>query len=280
MTLDTQPSLDNSPQKPPQIALFVTCLINQFRPSAAFAAISLLESVGCDVVVPQNQTCCGQPGYNNGLKDSATSTAKATIRLLEPYDAIVIPSGSCTGMITRHYPALFSDDLAWKKRAELLSSKTWELCQFLAKHEQGNIPAHYQCQNRTITYQDSCSCKRELNNTEAPRELISQACMGATLVELDDPETCCGFGGTFSVKFPDISQRLVSDKTKDIAGTQADIVVSADLGCLLNIAGYLSKQEENPIEVRHIAEVLANHMDSPSMACSTTTKSTSSPTPR
>ncbi len=251
---------------PPKVALFVTCLVNQFRPNVGFAAITLLEQAGCDVIVPETQTCCGQPGYNNGLRNAAKETAKSTIKLLEPYDYVVLPSGSCTGMLSKHYPALLADDIAWKKRADNLSNKTWELCQFLVECLDADLPTHSRLEGKKISYQDSCSCKRELKNTSAPRQLINQLCVGGNLVELSDPESCCGFGGTFSVKYPDISKRLVDDKTQDIKASGADILVSADLGCLMNIAGYASRIESAPIEIRHIAEILANNLDTPSMA--------------
>ncbi|OUR91259.1 hypothetical protein A9Q81_17905 [Gammaproteobacteria bacterium 42_54_T18] len=250
----------------PKVALFVTCLVNQFRPNAAFAAISLLEHAGCDVIVPEAQTCCGQPGYNNGLRNAAKETAKSTIKLLEHYDYVVLPSGSCTGMLSKHYPTLLSDDKAWKKRADNLSNKTWELCQFLVECLDAELPPHSGLEGKTISYQDSCSCKRELKNTSAPRQLINQLCIGSNVVELNDTESCCGFGGTFSVKYPDISKRLVSEKSQDIRSTGADVLVSADLGCLMNIAGYTSRTATSPIEIRHIAEILANKRDVPSMA--------------
>jgi len=254
----------------PNVALFVTCLINQFRPSAGFSAIALLEQAGCDVTVPQKQTCCGQPGYNNGLQQQAINTAKSTIKLLEHYDYVVIPSGSCTGMFTKHYPLLLANDRAWNKRATLLANKTWELCQFLVEVRDCQLSAHTHFDGKTITYQDSCSCKRELKNISAPRQLLQQACKGSTFAELKEPETCCGFGGTFSMKYSEISTRLVADKTSDIRQTNADVLVSADLGCLINIGGYAAKQkpsETKPtLEVRHIAEVLANQLTAPSMA--------------
>ena len=263
-------SVSNTPRSTtPKVALFVTCLVNQFRPNVGFSAVTLLEQAGCDVVVPKMQTCCGQPGYNNGLRKAAIETAKSTIKLLEPYDYVVLPSGSCTGMLSKHYPILLSDDIAWKKRADKLSNKTWELCQFLVECLDVKLPAHSTLDGKTISYQDSCSCKRELKNTSAPRQLINQLCTGSNLVELKDPESCCGFGGTFSVKYPDISERLVSDKTLDIKATGADILVSADLGCLINIAGYTSRTETMPLEVRHIAEILANNLETPSMTSGT-----------
>lgn len=269
MTHDTAPTT-------PRVALFVTCLVNQYRPSAAFSAITLLEKAGYEVSVPKAQTCCGQPGYNNGLEHSARETAKSTIKMLEHVDFVVIPSGSCTGMIKKHYPTLLADDKSWNKRAKKLSDKTWELCQFLVEKGANTLTPHTQLKGHSITYQDSCSCKRELNNTAAPRALIRQTCTGASLVELNDTASCCGFGGTFSVKYPDISQRLVSDKITDIKQTNANIVVSADLGCLINIAGYEARQEQehtqnnhtpysHALDIRHIAEVLAGELSAPGM---------------
>lgn len=265
-------SASNTTPTAPKVALYVTCLVNQFRPGVGFAAISLLEQAGCEVVVPSAQTCCGQPGYNNGLEEAARASAKSTIKLLEPYDYVVLPSGSCTGMLTKHYPKLLRNDKAWKLKADDLSNKTWELCQFLVDCLGVSLQPHTQLQGQTITYQDSCSCKRELTNTRAPRQLIEQSCEGSTFVEIADPETCCGFGGTFSVKYPDISQRLVADKTRDIQKTGANIVVSADLGCLMNISGYSARQPDMTFEARHIAEVLANHTDTPSMNTTVKTK--------
>lgn len=263
-------SVPNTPRSTtPKVALFVTCLVNQFRPNVGFSAITLLEQAGCDVIVPTAQTCCGQPGYNNGLREAAQETAKSTIKLLEPYDYVVIPSGSCTGMLSKHYPQLLSHDKAWKKRADKLSNKTWELCQFLVECLDVTLPTHSELEGKTISYQDSCSCKRELKNTSAPRQLINQLCTGSNLAELSDPESCCGFGGTFSVKYPDISTRLVSDKTQDIQDSGADMLVSADLGCLMNIAGYVSRMKTAPVEVRHIAEILANNLNTPSMTSGT-----------
>lgn len=260
----------------PHVALFVTCLVNQFRPSAAFASIKLLEQAGCKVSVPKAQTCCGQPGYNNGLEKEAIKTAKSVIKLLEDHDYVVVPSGSCTGMITKHYPKLFSDDKVWHKKATKLANKTWELCQFLVEKRKAEIIPHIALSGQKITYHDSCSCKRELKNTEAPRQLIQKSCKGASLVELKDTETCCGFGGTFSTKFSDISARLVSDKASDIKDSHANVIVSADLGCLINIAGITARQHIDSLgythayEVRHIAEILADNRDAPSMSYNTT----------
>lgn len=260
----------------PHVALFVTCLINQLRPSAAFAAIDLLEQSGCEVSVPEAQTCCGQPGYNNGLESDASKTAKTVIKLLEAFDYVVIPSGSCTGMLTKHYPKLLQHDKMWHKRATDLAQKTWELCQFLVEKRNSHINPHHSLKGQKITYHDSCSCKRELNNTQAPRQLVHHACQGATLVEPQDTESCCGFGGTFSTKFSDISARLATDKANDLKNTQANVVVSADLGCLINIAGITSRQHLDNLgythayEVRHIAEILADKCDTPSMANTST----------
>ncbi|MYF07939.1 MAG: (Fe-S)-binding protein [Rhodospirillaceae bacterium] len=242
-----------SSAEPPAVALFVTCLVDLFRPSVGFAAAKLIEQSGCRVEVRSAQACCGQPGYNSGDRTSAQAIAKGVIAAFEGYDYVVAPSGSCGGMIAKHYPELFAGDPAWQGRAEALAAKTHELLAFLVDVRgmttvEGRLEA-------VCTYHDSCSSLREMKVQAQPRRLL-QSVEGLALRELDTPEVCCGFGGAFCVKYPDISNAMVADKTADIAQTGADTVLAGDLGCLMNIAGKLSR-EGSAIRAWHVAEVLA-----------------------
>ena len=237
----------------PRVALFVTCLVDLYRPSVGFAALKLLEEAGCEVIVPDSQTCCGQPAYNSGDRATATDLARAVVDAFFPYDYTVAPSGSCAGMIAHHFPALFADDPFYRGKAEALGAKTHELTSFLTDVlGQKSVTARY---DGVATYHDSCSGLRELGVKAQPRALLATVA-GLAVKEMTEPEICCGFGGTFCVKYPDISTRMVGDKTKDIAATGADTLLAGDLGCLLNMAGKL-KREGSAVKVRHVAEVLA-----------------------
>ena len=241
------------PARRPRVALFVTCLVDLHRPTVGFAAIRLLEQAGCTVEVPRAQTCCGQPAYNAGDRATARDLAATILDAFSGYDYVVAPSGSCAGMISHHFAGLFDRDPQQRTRAEALQAKTFELIAFLTDIMKITaVPAVYA---GTATYHDSCSGLRELGVKDQPRQLLATV-SGLTLKEMAEPETCCGFGGTFCVKYPDISTRMVSDKTRDIAATGADTLLAGDLGCLLNMAGRL-KRENSPIQTRHIAEVLA-----------------------
>jgi len=244
-------------EAPPRVALFVTCLVDLYRPTVGFAAIRLLEQAGCRVDVPRAQTCCGQPAYNSGDRATARALAGDVLAAFSGYDYVVVPSGSCGGMLRHHYPALFDDDPNLKARADALAERTYELVQFL-RDVRGveRIPARYEA---SVTYHDSCAGLRELGIKQQPRDLL-RGVDGLTLRELPDSEVCCGFGGTFCVKYPEISTRMASDKAADIAATGADTVLAGDMGCLLNIAGRL-KREGSPVRVRHVAEVLAGMTD-------------------
>lgn len=248
----------SSPIAPPRrVALFVTCLVDLFRPSVGFAAIKLLEDAGCTVEVPPLQVCCGQPAYNSGDRASARTIAKQVIDAFEGYEAVVAPSGSCGGMLAHHYPGLFDDDPAMKRRAEDLASRSHELISFLVDVlGVQEVAARY---DGAATYHDSCSGLRELGVKAQPRRLL-RSVQGLSLREMAAPEVCCGFGGTFCVKYPDISNAMVGEKTADIAATGADTLLAGDLGCLLNMAGKLQR-EGRPIKVRHVAEVLAGMGD-------------------
>lgn len=240
-------------QTKPRAALFVTCLVDLYRPTVGFAAIRLMEDAGCLVEVPPVQTCCGQPAYNAGDRATARDLARQVIDAFGGYDYVVAPSGSCAGMIAHHYAGLFDDDPQYRAKAEALAARTHELVSFL-RDVLGvtKVDARYE---DTVTYHDSCSGLRELGVKAQPRALLGTVA-GLRLAEMADPEICCGFGGTFCVKYPDISTRMVSDKCGDIAATGAGTLLAGDLGCLLNMAGRL-KREGNPVKVRHVAEVLA-----------------------
>ena len=240
----------------PRVGLFVTCLVDLYRPTVGFAAIKLLRDAGCFVEVPRAQTCCGQPAYNSGDRATTTTIARGILDAFSGFDYVVVPSGSCGGMLRHHLPTLFDDDPNLRQRAHALGAKTYELISFLTdvmKVEQ--VAGRYA---GTVTYHDSCSGLRELGIKEQPRRLL--ASIGVELREMNDPEVCCGFGGTFCVKYPEISIRMVADKTLDIVRTRADTLLAGDLGCLLNMAGRL-KREGHAVKVRHVAEVLAGTTD-------------------
>jgi L-lactate dehydrogenase complex protein LldE len=236
-----------------RVALFVTCLVDLFRPTIGFAAVKLLEEAGCTVEVPRAQTCCGQPAYNSGDRATAKAIALQVLNAFEGYDHVVAPSGSCAGMLRRYYPELFADDPAVLPRIQQLAACSWELVSFLVDIcGMQSVSTRWE---RRVTYHDACSGLRELGVKDQPRRLLASV-GGLTLKELPGAETCCGFGGMFCVKYPDISDKMVTDKQADIIETGAQAVLAGDLGCLLNIAGKLSRRGR-AIEVRHVAEVLA-----------------------
>ena len=240
--------------EPVRVALLVTCLVDLFRPSVGFAAVKLLEEAGCTVEAPRLQTCCGQPAYNSGDKADAKAIARQVIAAFAGYDYVVAPSGSCAGMVRVHYPELFADEPAMRVPAETLAARTYELVSFLTDVRGMNAVAA-RCARR-VTYHDSCSGLRELGVKAQPRKLLASV-DGLGLDELPGAEICCGFGGTFAVKYPEISDKMVSDKVADIAATGAECVLAGDLGCLLQIAGKLSRTGSR-VETRHVAEVLAD----------------------
>ena len=238
----------------PRVALFVTCLVDTWRPSVGFAAIKLLEDAGCTVEVPMAQTCCGQPAYNSGDRANAQAIARQVIGAFRGFDYVVAPSGSCAAMISHHYPALFEEtDPAALGEARELAGRTHELTAFL--HDVLGVKAIAGRLSATVAYHDSCSGLRELGVRAQPRALLS-GITGLTVKELAEPDVCCGFGGTFCVKYPEISTRMVSDKVADITATGATTLLAGDMGCLMNMAGRLSR-EGSTINVRHVAEVLA-----------------------
>ncbi len=252
------PSNTNSP---PRVGLFATCLVDLFRPSVGFAAVKLLEDAGCTVEVPENQTCCGQPGYNAGDHDLARDLARGVIKAFADVDYLVAPSGSCAAMIRLHYPGLFADEPETAEKARELAGRTYELTSFLVDVlGMTGVEASFEGK---VTYHDACSGLRELGIKSQPRKLL-QSVAGLELVEVFDAETCCGFGGTFSVKYPEVSVAMAAAKTKNIESSAAHTVLAGDMGCLMNLAGRLSG-EGSDISVRHVAEVLAG-VDGPAIA--------------
>lgn len=237
-----------------KVGLFVTCLVDLVRPRIGFAALKLLEAAGCDVVVPQTQTCCGQPAYNSGDRASALALAKKVIAEFEACDYVVTPSGSCGGMIRTHYGDLFRDAPEDAGRAHKVCERTYELTDFLVnvvklEHVPGALDA-------TVTYHDSCAGLRELGVKAQPRALLANVA-GLTLKEMNEAEQCCGFGGLFSIKFGEISTHIADRKCRNIEACGADAVVLGDLGCILNIEGRLRRRGDEKTRVLHVAEVLA-----------------------
>jgi L-lactate dehydrogenase complex protein LldE len=237
----------------PRVGLFVTCLVDSMRPNVGFAAVALLKAAGCKVEIPLAQTCCGQPAFNSGADEATKPIARQVIETFEPFDYLVAPSGSCAGMIKAHYPELFADDPVWLERAKRLAAKTHELLSFLVDLR-GFRPQNVACK-ASATYHDSCSGLRELGVKAQPRALLSSV-EGLELRPLEGDETCCGFGGTFCVKYSDISNAIVGEKAQNIVATGADLLLGGDLGCLMNMAGKLSREGART-RVFHTAEILA-----------------------
>jgi L-lactate dehydrogenase complex protein LldE len=258
-----QPDVNDN--EPPRVALFVTCLADMFRPQIGFAAAKLLEQAGCRVEVPL-QSCCGQPAYNGGDSMAAAAVARNVIATFEPYQFIVAPSGSCAGMIRMHYARLLQDEETWAKRAAALAAKTHELFSFLV-NVRGVTAVTAECRSG-VAYHDSCSSLREMGVKDEPRRLLSSV-DGLRLCELKEPQTCCGFGGFFSVKYPDVSARMADDKITDAIGTGAEMLVGGDLGCLMHLSGRMARCGDK-LAVRHAAEVMAGFGSEPAIGEDTT----------
>jgi len=246
-------------QSRPRVGLFVTCLADLYRPSVAFAAVKLLEDAGAIVEVPRAQTCCGQPAFNNGDLGHVRTLAKQVIEVFADFDYVVAPSGSCMGTIKTHYVELFEDDPDGLKKAQDLAERSHEVISFLTDVMGiSDVDAHY---DGAVTYHDSCAGLRELGIREQPRRLLDSV-QGLTLNELEDSNVCCGFGGTFCAKYPEISGRMVDDKCTRIEESGADTVLGGDLGCLLNITGRLRRTGQST-RAFHVTEVLAGMTDGP-----------------
>ena len=232
-----------------EVALCVTCLVDQVMPEVGVATVKLLRQAGCSVTFPEAQTCCGQPFFNSGYQDEARELARRVINIFEAFDAVVLPSGSCTTMIRYEYPHLFEEEPLWKQRAQLLAQKTFELGEFLQNEVKwepaGQLPAD------SLTYHDSCHMCRLLGIREEPRTLLAAA--GRTVHEMDHADRCCGFGGLFSVKMPEVSNEMTRAKVDRAKATGARRIVTSDPGCLMQMRGIAGDE----IEVVHLASVLA-----------------------
>ncbi len=250
---EANPAISKNPPRRKRVGLLATCLIDTFRPNAGFASVVLLEQAGFSVDVPV-QGCCGQPNFNGGDEKGAQQMARAVIKTFSDFDYVVVPSSSCAAMIRVHYPDLFPDDDEVAAMAVALAEKTWELTSFLV--EIAKVDALDVEMDATVVLHDSCSGLRELGIREQPRALLGRI-RGLQLKELANPEVCCGFGGTFCVKYPDISARIAENKIADLqAAGRCDALVSTDLGCLMHLGGTLHR-EGSTLQILHIAEVLA-----------------------
>ena len=257
---DTPAAEGDRNDKRRKVGLFVTCLVDIMRPTIGFAAAKLIEDAGCRVVVP-SQTCCGQPAFNSGDRRTAKDLARQAIDAFEACDYVVVPSGSCGGMLARHYPDLFAGEPDMAGKAERFAEKTHELVSFLVDVlKVDKVEARY---DGVVGYHDSCAGLRELGVKQQPRRLLKSV-EGLELVELPEAETCCGFGGLFAAKYGELSNAIVSRKAADIGAAKVDTVLAGDLGCLLNMAGKLQR-EGSPIKARHVAEVLAGMGDLPAI---------------
>ncbi|MCB1313387.1 MAG: (Fe-S)-binding protein, partial [Sedimentitalea sp.] len=240
---------------------FVTCLVDAIRPSIGFSAIQLLEEAGCRVEVPQAQTCCGQPALNSGDERDSAALARQTIAAFDGFDHVVVPSGSCAGTIVHGYPDLLAKDPAWAPRAQAMAAKTHEITSFLVDvmgfHPKGRRLA------ATATYHDSCAGLRELGIAAQPRALLAEV-EGLEMRGLEGNDVCCGFGGTFCVKYSDISNAIVTEKAEAIERTGADLLLAGDLGCLMNMAGKLNRRGART-RCFHTIEVLAGRADGPAI---------------
>ncbi len=259
------PNSQTKTRKTPSVGLFATCPVDLLRPAVGFATAKLLEQAGCDVHVPA-QSCCGQIAYNNGQPKATRDMAWSLVSTFGDYDYVVLPSGSCGGMIKLHYPVLFKDD-ARLPQVQAFCANVFELTTFLTDVMHFEPPRpNCDLSDTTITYHDSCAGLREFGIKAQPRDLL-RACANTIVTEMADTEVCCGFGGTFCVKFPAIANRMVENKASNARAVKADILVGGDLSCLLHIAGKMRRQDDdeqtkNP-QVRHIAELLAGDIDSP-----------------
>ena len=234
-----------------RVQLMITCLADVLRPTAGRAVVNILRRLGHEVSFPQSQTCCGQPMFNSGLHRLAVQQAQHTIQSFDGSDLVVTPSGSCAAMVKVEFPKLLSDEPEWAQRARDLSERTYEFSDFLVNRlGQCDLGAHYQGR---VAYHFACHL-RLLNQADEVERLI-QHVDGATYVELDRQDQCCGFGGSFAVRYPEISGALVDDKMQCVLRTDANALVSTDTGCLMNIGGRL-RREGHALEVLHIAELL------------------------
>ncbi len=237
-----------------RVSLFVTCIIDQLFPKVGMAMVDVLERIGYSTDFPEQQTCCGQPAFNSGYRDEARSVARHFLDTFRDAEYVVIPSGSCTSMITHHYEELFEDDAEYLARARELAPRVWEFSKFLIEVARvEDVGAEMEA---VATFHDSCHGLRELKIKEGPRRLLGRV-RGLELREMDPPDECCGFGGTFAVKFGELSAAMARTKIEAILRTGADTVIGLDSSCLMQIQGAMSRAGL-PIRTLHLAEVLAS----------------------
>jgi len=240
----------NNPRK---VTLFIQCIIDGMFPEVGFAVVRIFEKLGIEVECPAEQTCCGQPAFNSGYRKEARRAAEHFMEVFDDAEVIVCPSGSCVNMVRNHYPELFKDDRKWLPRALETAKRTFELSEYLVDVLGiDDLGASYEGR---ITYHDSCHLLRGLGVKEQPRKLIRKI-RDAEFVEMKDSDKCCGFGGAFSVKYPEISAAILEDKIKNIIDSNAEVVTGCDMGCLMNIQGILSRRGL-PVKTLHIAQLLA-----------------------
>jgi L-lactate dehydrogenase complex protein LldE len=243
-----------------KVSLFITCLVDQLCPNVGVSAVKVLRKAGCEVVFDERQTCCGQPAFNTGYRGEARKFAERFIEIFEgsDTDAIVSPSGSCTAMV-KHFHELFPDDEEWRERAEKVAERTHEFTGFLVnvlKVDEIDLAG-----SGRVTWHDACHGLRELGLKEEPRRLLKNA-KGVEFVEMENADVCCGFGGTFSVKYPEISAGILDNKIEAIEKANVDAVVSCDASCLMQIGGRLSRLGSK-VKAVHLAELLANESSGP-----------------
>ncbi len=234
------------------MTLFIQCLVDQIYPEVGEAMVTVFRKLGISLDCPPDQTCCGQSAYNTGYQKVAKTAAKRFIEIFEASEVIVCPSGSCVDMVRNHYPGLFENDTSWRLRAEAVAAKTYEFSEYLVDRlKVEDLGASFK---EKLTYHDSCHLLRNIGVKDQPRKLISNVA-GAEFVEMENSDICCGFGGTFSIKYPQISTAILDEKLDNIVSSGATTVVGCDVGCLMNIEGRLSRKKL-PIKTMHIAELL------------------------
>jgi L-lactate dehydrogenase complex protein LldE len=237
-----------------RVSLFVTCIVDQLFPKTGLAMAEVLERIGCRVEFPERQTCCGQPAFNSGFQSEARSVARHFLDVFQDSEYIVAPSGSCTAMVVHHYEDLFRKEPETLEAVRKLKSRVWEFSEFLLRVARvEDVGARL---DKVVTYHDSCHALRELKIKEGPRQLLSNV-RGLTLEEMDIPEECCGFGGTFAVKFSDVSGAMARTKVESVLRTGAEAVVSIDPSCLMQIQGALARVGST-VQTMHLADVLAS----------------------
>jgi L-lactate dehydrogenase complex protein LldE len=250
-------------ENPTRVALFATCIVDQILPEVGIATVKVLRRAGCQVDFPSEQTCCGQPFFNSGFRKQAAGLAKRTIEIFEDQEAIVLPSGSCTTMIRLEYPELLAEEPEWQQRAERLGAKTFELSEFLTQQLGWEPAAKALAEKRTggqsasgeesrpVTYHDSCHMKRLLKLENEPRQLLLS--VGCSLHEMAEADRCCGFGGVFSARMPEVSSAMTAEKLRQAEETAATTIVTADPGCLMQMRGLSSPDGPS---LQHLAQTL------------------------